>query len=84
MAVERAARRVRGLASGLMPCTPEPCICATREYPHFDPHCPQHGKLSRAGDYDERQVNAVKRACEGCGVEFYFTGRTALCWACRP
>lgn len=32
------------------------CTCERPEYPHFDPACPEHGKLSRAGDYDQHQL----------------------------
>src|SRR3990167_6239011 len=60
-----------------------PCRCGTREYPRFDRACPLHGARVTAA-YDDRQTQAIRRACVSCLTIYDFTDRTeTLCATCR-
>ena len=58
------------------------CLCATPEYPHFDMHCPVHGRLTPStGSYDQRQMAPPLTQCDKCGRWYYMHGTT--CQECQ-
>ena len=60
---------------------PQPCICATPEYPHFDRACPEHGRLTPStGSYDQRNQHPV-RQCSRCPRSFHMAGD--VCHECQ-